>query len=142
VAKAASLAGGHVTGIIPNFLRHLEPPLKISSEILFTETMSERKGLMFDMADGFAVLPGGLGTLDEFSEVHTAAQLGLMVKPIVLVNANDYFAPLVTLVDHFVAEGFAGERVKSLFHVAPTVEDALDIFVADFAATHPGAPSR
>jgi hypothetical protein len=142
VAKAASIAGGHVTGIIPSFLRHLEPPLKISSEIVFTETMSERKDKMFAMSDGFAVLPGGLGTLDEFSEVHTAAQLGLMTKPIVLVNTNNYFAPLTTLIDHFVAQGFAGKGVKTLYKVAPTVEDALAIFVADFAATHPGAPSR
>jgi uncharacterized protein (TIGR00730 family) len=142
VARAASIAGAHVTGIIPNFLRHLEPPLKISTEIIFTETMNERKARMFALSDAFAVLPGGLGTLDEFSEAHTAAQLDLHTKPIVLVNVNDYYAPLLTLIEHFVAQGFAQARVKSLYQVAPTVENALEIFSAHFAAVQAGAPSR
>jgi uncharacterized protein (TIGR00730 family) len=142
VARAASIAGGHVTGIIPNFLRHIEPPLKISTEIIFTETMNDRKARMFALSDAFAVLPGGLGTLDEFSEAHTAAQLDLHTKPIVLVNVNDYYAPLLTLIEHFVAQGFAPARVKSLYQVAPTVENALEIFSAHFAAVQAGAPSR
>jgi hypothetical protein len=143
VAKAASLAGGKVTGIIPDFLRHLEPPLQISTEIVFTESMNERKARMFELADAFAVLPGGIGTLDEFSEAHTAAQLDLHTKPIVLVNVNNYFAPLLTLIDHFVAQGFANARVKSLYQVEPTVESALESLAAHFATdAHAGAPSR
>ena len=85
---------------------------------------------MFAGADGFAVLPGGLGTLDEFAEAFTGAQLRLHSKPIVLVNINNYFAPLVSLIEHFVAEGFAGAHVTQLYHVAPTVDDAIAIFAA------------
>jgi uncharacterized protein (TIGR00730 family) len=143
VARAASLAGGHVTGIIPNFLRHVEPPLKISTEIIFTETMNERKARMFELSDAFVVLPGGIGTLDEFSEAHTAAQLNLHKKPIVVVNVNGYYGPLLALIDQYVSHGFADARVKTLYQVAPTVEHALEILAAHFAtAAHAGARSR
>jgi uncharacterized protein (TIGR00730 family) len=129
-ALAVSQAGGKILGIIPRFLRHLEPPLEVASEIVITESMNERKARMFEAADGFAVLPGGLGTLDEFAEAFTGAQLHLHTKPIVLVNVKNYFAPLIALIDHFVAQGFAGARVNDLYQVAPTVEDAIAIFSA------------
>lgn len=130
VANAVSEAGGNVLGIIPSFLRHVEAPAIVCSQLVITESMNERKARMFAAADGFAVLPGGLGTLDEFAEAFTAAQLQLHAKPIVLVNIRNYFAPLVALIDHFVAEGFAGPRVKGLFQVAPTVDEAIGIFAA------------
>jgi hypothetical protein len=130
VALAVSKAGGHILGIIPTFLRHVEPPLKVSSEIVITDSMNERKARMFAAADGFAVLPGGLGTLDEFAEAFTASQLQLHAKPIVLVNVKNYFDPLLALIDHFIANGFAGAQVRTLFQIAPTVEDALAIFAA------------
>jgi uncharacterized protein (TIGR00730 family) len=129
VAVAVTGNGGHVTGVIPGFLRHLEPPLRISTELVVTETMADRKTRMFAGSDAFAVLPGGLGTLDEFSEVLTAAQLRLMKKPIVLVNVKNYWAPLVDLIEHFVAEGFAGAGVMELFQLAPSVEDAIRILM-------------
>jgi uncharacterized protein (TIGR00730 family) len=104
---------------------------------------------MFAAADGFAILPGGLGTLDEFAEVLTGAQLRQHAKPIVLINIKNYFAPLLALIDHFVAQGFAGAGVHSLYRVAPTVEDAIKIFIDHRAGakpahlvSHAGAPSR
>ena len=130
VALSVSNAGGKILGIIPGFLKHLEPPLNVVSEIVITDTMNERKLRMFGAADGFAVLPGGLGTLDEFAEVLTGAQLRQHEKPIVLVNIKNYFDPLVALIDHFVANSFAGARAKELFQVAPSVEDAIAIFAA------------
>ena len=130
VALAVSKAGGKILGIIPSFLRHLEPPLNVVSEIVVTDSMNDRKARMFAAADGFAVLPGGLGTLDEFAEAFTGAQLRQHAKPIVLVNIKNYFDPLIALIDHFVASGFAGAGVKELFQVAPTVEDAIAIFTA------------
>ena len=135
VALAASKGGANVLGIIPSFLRHLEPPLRISSQIVITESMNERKARMFAACDGFAILPGGLGTLDEFAEAFTGAQLKLHNKPIVLVNVKNYWGPLVELIDHFVAHGFAGSHVTSLFEMAPTVEDAIKIFVKHRAET-------
>src|SRR5215510_3951523 len=135
VALSVARGGGKVLGIIPNFLRHLEPPLKASSQIVITESMNERKARMFAACDAFAVLPGGLGTLDEFAEAFTGAQLRLHNKPIVLVNVKNYWGPLVELIDHFVAHGFAGSHVTSLFEMAPTVEDAIKIFVKHRAET-------
>jgi uncharacterized protein (TIGR00730 family) len=149
VALAVSQGGGKVLGIIPGFLRHLEPPLEIASEIVITDTMNTRKARMFAAADAFAILPGGIGTLDEFAEVLTGAQLRQHSKPIVLVNIKDYFAPLIALLNHFVAQGFAGAGINSLYQVAPTVEDAMKIFkdhrahlIHAGAIDQAGAPSR
>ena len=133
VAVAANKAGGKVLGIIPAFLRHLEPPLGISTELVITETMNERKARMFESADSFAVLPGGLGTLDEFSEAVTYAQLRQHAKPIVLVNANGFFDPLLGFIDRVVAEGFAREEAKALYRVVPDVADALAFLSAKIA---------
>lgn len=134
VALSVSKAGGHILGIIPTFLRHVEPPLQVASQIVVTDSMNERKSRMFEAADAFAVLPGGLGTLDEFAEAFTGAQLRLHAKPIVLVNIKNYFDPLLALIDHFVAQGFARAGVKELIQIAPTVEDAMKILVAHQAA--------
>lgn len=131
VALAVSKAGGGVMGIIPGFLRHLEPPLKVNSQIVITETMAERKEKMFAASDAFAILPGGIGTLDEFSEVLTAAQLRQLAKPIVVVNVNDYYAPLFDLLAHYVGEGFAGAGIMDLFKMVPSVEDALKFLVEE-----------
>jgi uncharacterized protein (TIGR00730 family) len=140
VALSVSKAGGRILGVIPSFLRHVEPPLQVASEIVVTESMNERKARMCAAADGFAVLPGGLGTLDEFAEVFTGAQLRLHSKPIVLVNVKNYFAPLLSLIEHFVNEGFAGAHVTELYHLAPTVEDAIAVFLADQAARKSRTP--
>lgn len=149
VALSVSQGGGKVLGIIPGFLRHLEPPLEVASEIVITDNMNDRKARMFAAADGFAILPGGIGTLDEFAEVLTGAQLRQHSKPIVLVNIKDYFAPLRALLDHFVAHGFAGAGINGLYQMVPTVEDAVKIFrdhraglVRADKITHAGAPSR
>jgi hypothetical protein len=140
VASSVAEAGGRILGVIPTFLRHVEPPLQIASEIIVTESMNERKARMCAAADGFAVLPGGLGTLDEFAEVFTGAQLHLHSKPIVLINIKNYFAPLVTLIEHFINEGFAGAQVTELYHLAPGVEDAVAIFTAARAARKSRTP--
>lgn len=141
VALSVNQSGGQILGVIPSFLRHVEPPLRVASEILVTESMNERKARMTAAAGGFAVLPGGLGTLDEFAEVLTGAQLRLHNKPIVLVNIRNYFAPLVALLEHFTAEGFAGAHVTELYHVAPTVEDAIAIFTTDRDARKSRTPA-
>ena len=143
VATAVSRAGGKVTGIIPGFLRHLEPPLRISSETIITENMNERKARMFAASDAFAVLPGGIGTLDEFAEAFTGAQLDQHDKPIVLVNVKDYFAPLFVLIDHFIAHGFARAHVKTLYHVTATPEEAIAYLASRLPVpVQAGAPPR
>jgi uncharacterized protein (TIGR00730 family) len=89
--------------------------------------MHERKKVMFMNSDAIVVLPGGAGSLDEFFEVVTWAQLGLHARPIVLLDADGYWQPLVELLDHVVAEGFAEESLRGLYTVAGTADEALGI---------------
>ena len=125
VAEAATSQGAATLGIIPTHLLDTEAPRGIYGDRIQTETMHERKKVMFMNADAVVVLPGGAGSLDEFFEVLTWAQLGLHDKPIVLLNAGGYWQPLVTLIDHVIAEGFASETLRSYFTVAATVEECV-----------------
>jgi len=134
VADGVAEQEGQILGIIPGFLRHLEPPLRVASKIVVTETLNERKTKMFEAADGFAVLAGGLGTLDEFFEAFTAAQLEQHAKPIVLINTKSYFEPLLGLIEHSITHGFTDSTTKDLIKVVGTPEDAIKIFVAQRAA--------
>ena len=109
VANACMAAGGHVTGVFPISLRNLENEHKGLSEIVIVGSMHERKKLMFDLSTGFIVLPGGFGTMDEMFEILTWRQLQLHEKPIVIVNYDDYWKPLIALMDNIVRERFAAE---------------------------------
>jgi uncharacterized protein (TIGR00730 family) len=126
VAHAARLAGAHVTGVLPEFLRHLEPPSQDAQRMIITADLQERKRLMLSLSDAFAVLPGGLGTLDEFFEVVTSAQLNALTKPIVLLDTGGFFKPLDALLANVVSKGFAQAKIASLYHRAATPEDAID----------------
>jgi uncharacterized protein (TIGR00730 family) len=126
VAHAARESGAYVTGVLPDFLRHLEPPSRDTQRMIVTPDLQERKRLMLSLAHGFAVLPGGLGTYDEFFEVLTSAQLGVFHKPMVLLDTGGVFAPLDLLIDMVVAKGFAQPRVKDLYHRASTPEQAIE----------------
>src|SRR5699024_10821741 len=95
-------AGGHVIGIMPTFLEQKEISHKRLSELIVVDSMHERKAKMAELADGFVALPGGPGTLEEFFEVFTWAQLGLHQKPCGLLNINRYFDPLVELFNHMI----------------------------------------
>lgn len=128
LAEAVAERDGVILGFLPGFLRHQEPPVREASKIEITETLYERKTKMFDAADGFAVLPGGLGTLDEFFEALTGAQLRQHAKPIVIVNTKDYFGPLLALIDHMAAEGFVKPENRRLIEIASTPEEAIKIF--------------
>ena len=125
IALAVRDGGARVTGIIPDFLRHVEPPMKVANEMIVTRDMNERKARMFAAADGFVILPGGLGTLDEVSEALTYAQLGIHAKPIVLINVKGFFDPFLDLVEHMVANDFAAAGVMKLMRAALTPEEAI-----------------
>ena len=125
VAEAATQAGAPTLGIIPTHLLDVEAPRRSFGDRIITETMHERKKVMFMNADAVIVLPGGAGSLDEFFEVLTWAQLGLHTKPIILANINGYWDPLLELLDHVIAEGFADASVRRLFQSANSVEDAI-----------------
>lgn len=125
VAAAAAKGGASTLGVIPTHLIQSEAPQDLyGSDRIITETMHERKKVMFMNADATAVLPGGAGSLEEFFEVLTWAQLDLHTKPIFLVDINGYWQPLVALLDHVVAQGFADASLIDLFQVVADV-DAL-----------------
>ncbi|SDE04960.1 TIGR00730 family Rossman fold protein [Limimaricola pyoseonensis] len=107
VARAAQGMGGASFGVIPQHLVDREVGKRDLDTYIVTETMHERKKVMFMNADAIVLLPGGGGSLDEFFEVLTWKQLGLHAKPIILLDTEGYWAPLRRLVDHIVAEGFA-----------------------------------
>ena len=125
VAGSAIEHGGAATGIIPEFLTAKERPRRLAQEQIVTRDMHERKRIMFDRADAFVALPGGVGTLEELVEQMTWAQLGRHKKPILLANIKGYWDPLLTLVDHMRTQEFlpALPRVDCL--VADRVEDIL-----------------
>jgi uncharacterized protein (TIGR00730 family) len=126
VASAVIEQGGAATGIIPEFLTAKERPRRLAQEHIVTRDMHERKRIMFDRADGFVALPGGIGTLEELVEQMTWAQLGRHKKPILIANVNGFWDPLLSLLDHMRALGLvpAAERGVELL-VADRVEDIL-----------------
>lgn len=130
VARAAQAAGGQTFGVIPIHLLEREVGKRDVDTFVVTETMHERKKVMFMNAEAVVVLPGGAGSLDEFFEVLTWAQLGLHRKPILLLDVEDYWRPLLALVDHVVAEGFAAPSLRSLVR-AVADPDALETALQD-----------
>lgn len=126
LAKAAHEEGGEVTGVIPSKLQDREGIAYEADELIVTETMRERKGIMFRRADAFVVLPGGYGTLEEFMEVLTLKQLGYHDHPIAILNADGFFDTLLSFFEELREGHFARERVTDLAHVVSTPEEALD----------------
>jgi uncharacterized protein (TIGR00730 family) len=126
VARSAQTAGGETFGVIPTHLLKKEVGKVDLTEFIVTENMHERKKVMFMNAQAIIVLPGGAGSLDEFFEVLTWAQLELHSKPIVLLNVENYWTPLIALMDHIIAEGFADPSLKTLFKVCTSVDETTD----------------
>ncbi len=126
LSEAALAGGGEVVGVIPEFLMKYEVGNPDITELIVVASMHERKRAMFELADGFAVLPGGLGTLDERFEVITWKQLQLHAKPVVVVDAGGYWEALEGIVKALVAGGFAHPAVRELFTVVASVDDVFD----------------
>jgi uncharacterized protein (TIGR00730 family) len=127
VARAAMAGGAEVQGIMPAFLQALEPEVSPQEKLIVTPHMQERKTLMLQMSDAFVVLPGGLGTYDEFFEVATEAQLGVHAKPIIVVNVNGYYDALDAMLHDMIAKGFAKDMILKLYHLADGAEAALEM---------------
>ena len=129
VASAAIVAGAPTLGVIPIHLLNRERNRRDMTNSIVTEDMHERKKVMFMNSDAVVVLPGGAGSLDEFFEVLTWAQIGLHRKPIFLLDVDGYWQPLISLLSHIVDQGFADSSMLSLFATLPNVaalEAALD----------------
>ncbi len=141
-ADAALAAGGRVVGIIPDFLHGRELTHKKLSELLIVGSMHERKQRMFERADAFAILPGGLGTLDEAFECMTWKQLGLHDKPIVLVDIDGYWKPLLDLLDHAIGAGFAPARMRAAVEVVRDPDELLRVLQSAPEPHVPPHPER
>ena len=126
LADAALAAGGRVTGVIPDRLRSAELAHRGVSELVVVGNMQDRKRVMAERAHAFAVLPGGIGTLDETFEIVTWRQLGLHDKPIFLVDVDGYWRPLRRLLGHIVRNGFAAPSLTGLIRVVPSVAALVD----------------
>jgi uncharacterized protein (TIGR00730 family) len=131
LARAAIAHGGRVTGIIPAFLSEREHMLREADELVVVEDMHQRKKLMFERADAFVALPGGIGTLEELVEQLTWAQLGRHTKPIVLVNIDGFWAPLLQLLRHMHEAAFIRPNMDVPF---VTVDSADQVITAILAA--------
>ena len=125
VADAALEAGGIVHGVIPDFLSRSEKPHPGLTTLEITDSMHARKRRMFELADAFVTLSGGLGTLDETVEVLTWRQLGLHDKPILLLDLDGWARPFVALVESVIRQGFVAPADRRLFEVVGDVAAAL-----------------
>ncbi len=125
VANSVLDHGGQVTGIIPEFLTIREKKIKRAQEVIVTKDMHERKRLMFEKADAFVALPGGIGTLEELIEQMTWAQLGRHAKPIAVVNINGFWDPLLALLDHMRQLAFIRASLPVNFIVVDRVDRIL-----------------
>jgi len=125
VAHSVLSAGGRVTGVIPQFLKDREVMLADVTELITTADMHERKRIMFERADAFVALPGGIGTLEEVVEMMTWSQLGQHEKPILLANIEGFWDPLTVLLDHMRDEAFLRPGLDVTFVTADRIADVV-----------------
>ncbi len=130
LADAALEAGGEVIGVIPRTLKFRELAHERLTALELVGSMHERKARMAELSEGFIALPGGMGTLEELSEVLTWAQLGLHDRPCGLLDVDGYYQPLIAFFDHAVAEGFVRPDHRRILQVAADPDALLDGFLA------------
>ena len=134
LADAAMAAGGEVVGVIPRFLMDREVGHTGLNEIHIVESMHERKAMMARLSDAFAVLPGGIGTLEEFFEVWTWGQLGLHPKPCGVLNVQGYYDRMLGFLDDMVAEGFLKSAQRETLTIAGNPKALIAALTASPAA--------
>ena len=130
VADAAIAGGGRVHGVIPEFLTRIERPYPAATELEITGSMHSRKTRMFELADAFIALSGGLGTIDETVEIITWRQLGLHDKPVIVLDIGGWAQPFVALVEALISAGFVAPECRRLYAVAADVPAALALLLA------------
>jgi len=126
-ARGIRKNGGKIIGVTPRFMHKLEPIYENCTEIIDTKTMSERKDMMEKLADAFIIVPGGIGTFDEFFQVLTLKSLGRFDKPIILFNVNNFFDNLLSVIGSDIFKGFINLSVASCFNVSESPESTLDL---------------
>lgn len=126
VADGVLLKGGKAIGVLPHFLQSKEIAHQDLTELILVETMHERKTKMNDLCNGVIVLPGGYGTLEEFFEMITWAQLGLHKKPIAILNINGFYDDLIKLVQNMVDKGFLKQINQEMLLVSDSIDELLE----------------
>lgn len=126
VADGTLSEGGKAIGVLPHFLQSKEIAHKNLTELIIVETMHERKTKMNDLCDGVIVLPGGYGTLEEFFEMITWAQLGLHTKPIGILNIDGFYDDLIRLVQTMVDKGFLKQVNRDMLLISANIEELLE----------------
>jgi uncharacterized protein (TIGR00730 family) len=137
VADAALAEGGKVIGVIPDVIMDREIGHRGLTEQHVVRTMHERKALMASRSDAFVALPGGYGTMDEFVEIVTWAQLRIHANPCVLLNVDGYYDPLLRFLDSAVDEGFIKPENRGLVQVASSVDEALGMIERNWNVCEP-----
>jgi uncharacterized protein (TIGR00730 family) len=126
IARACREAGGEVVGVITKRLLDKEVADEDCDELIVVDTMRERKRLLAERGDAFLVLPGGIGTYEEFFEILVGRQLGEHAKPIGIVNSHGYFNPLIAMVEHGIEHKFIKPALRELFHMHPEPLPVID----------------
>lgn len=133
IAKGVSDGGGKVLGVIPRFFldKNVEIVADHCDEVIYTDTMRERKQIMEDSADAFIMTPGGIGTFEEFFEILTLKQLGQLNKPIVIFNHKNYYVELIDMMEHSIEKKFINDAVQTLYSVFEDADELLDFIEND-----------
>ena len=133
IAEGVSNGGGRVTGVIPTFFleMNVEHVAEHCDEVIYTETMRERKQAMEDLSDAFIMTPGGIGTFEEFFEILTLKQLGRLNKPIAIFNYNNYYVELIDMIEHSIKKKFINEACTSLYSVFEDADALIDFIEND-----------
>lgn len=140
VARTVLANGGHVTGIIPEFLVARERMLEGVNELIVTQNMHERKMAMFQHSTGFVALPGGIGTLEELTEISTWAQLDQHQKPIIICNVEGFWNPYLALIDHMRNEQFIREGLDVRTEVVDSAQEVVPAYQFRKATTRENVP--
>lgn len=138
VARAVHANGGRVYGVIPHALDTVEITYRESDELVKVATMRERKALLESEGNGYIVLPGGFGTLEEVAEIIVQKQLGYMDRPIVFLNVNNFWSPLLEFFENLIEQNFVKPQNRHLYYVTDSAQDALD-YIGNYypKSTHP-----
>ncbi len=124
-ARGMNEQHGRIIGVSPHFMHTLEPVSDLCTELIETETMAERKNVMESKADAFIIVPGGVGTMDEFFQIVTLKELGRHNKPIILYNVRGFWDGMLTVLGSFIIKGFVSSRVADVFCVCETPESVF-----------------
>lgn len=135
-ARGAAREGGTIIGIVPTFMDEFEIINTNCTEIIRTDTMSQRKDIMEDRADAFIIAPGGIGTFDEFFQILTLVELNRKNAPIAIYNIDGYYDDLITFMKKCTEKGFIRKRALTLFHVCSNAKETLDT-IEEMYKKHP-----